>query len=127
MKLIFYETSIALIMLSLMMACNSKKDEPNAEKNGIQTPFNSEKWIQKDGRDYPCRNELLNSILYTDTIRNQKKDQVIKLMGPPGRVNEEYFYYTIEQQRLGFWPVHTKTMVIRFSENDSVDWIKVHE
>jgi hypothetical protein len=79
------------------------------------------------GVDYPFRDKMLNDIVYNDTIRSLNKEQILDLLGQPDRTNEDYLYYLVAQKRLFFWPLHTKTMVIKFKENITIDWIKVHE
>lgn len=97
------------------------------------SPFSNEididrkKWNVKDGSDYPYRELMLNDILYNDTIRSFKREDIIDLLGDPDRINENHPIYTIFQKRLWKWPLHTKTMVIKLSSDNSVEWIKVHE
>ncbi len=43
------------------------------------------------------------------------------------RINENYLYYMIAQKRIGSWPLHTKTMVIMLSDEDTIEWIKIHD
>lgn len=81
----------------------------------------------KDGKDYPFRDRMLNDILYSDTVRSQNKDEILELLGKPDRINENYLYYMIAQKRIGSWPLHTKTMVIMLSDDNSVEWIKIHD
>lgn len=89
--------------------------------------FDQAKWKEKDGKDYPFRDRMLNDIVYNDTVRSRNKEQILDLLGEPDRTNENYLYYMIAQRRLGFWPLHTKSLVIKFSDDNTVDWIKIHE
>ena len=100
----------------------NEKKEPNSEM-----VFDKLKWKTKAGLDYPYRDEMLNDVVYNDTVRALNKVEIIDLLGEPDRINENYLYYMIAQKRLGFWPLHTKTMVIKLSEDNSIDWIKIHE
>jgi hypothetical protein len=95
----------------------------------ISKSFDKEKWALKEGKDYPYRDQMLDAVVYTDTIRKLRKDKIVNLLGEPSYYSDdEYFlYYTIKQRRLGPWPFHTKTMVIKLKDNNSVDWIKIHE
>lgn len=94
---------------------------------GIEMKFDKTKWGLKEGQDYIYRNQMLDDIVYNDTIRLLNKDEIINLLGNPDRTNEVYLYYLITQKRLGSWPLHTKTMVVKLSDDNSIDWIKIHE
>ena len=77
--------------------------------------------------DYPNRDQMLNSIVFNDSVRALNEDEILDLLGEPDRRNDGYLYYMISHRRLGFWPLHTKTMVVKLSENNTIDWIKIHE
>ena len=117
-------------MLLYILACNTEKDEksetfyPGAM---AEITFDKTKWRVKEGLDYPNRDQMLNSIVYNDTVRALNKDEILDLLGEPDRRNEGYLYYLISQRRLGFWPLHTKTLVIKLSGDNTIDWIKIHE
>ena len=70
---------------------------------------------------------MLDDILYSDLIRSLGKDEILELLGEPDRSNDGYLYYTISQKRLVIWPLHTKTLVIKLTGDNNVDWIKIHE
>jgi len=112
------------------MACSTEKKE----KSGLidheaisETTFDKTKWRVKEGLNYPYRDQMLNSIAYNDTVRALNKDEILDLLGAPDRRNDGYLYYMISQRHLGFWPLHTKTLVIKLSEDSTIDWIKIHE
>jgi len=121
---------LAISLLLFVLACNTEKDE----KSGLidhgtkaEIAFDKTKWRIKEGLAYPYRGQMLNSIVYNDTVRALNKDEIIILLGEPDRRNDGYLYYMISQRRLGFWPLHTKTMVVKCLENNTIDWIKIHE
>jgi len=89
--------------------------------------FNQEKWNTKDGSDYPYRDKMLINLISDDSVRTLEKGEIIDLLGDPNRINENYLYYTIAQKRLGVWPLHKKTLVIKFSSDNTIDWMKIHE
>ena len=113
-------------LLSLL-ACQSEEDQ-NAE-TPENIPFESQKWKEKEGSDYPYREQMLQAVLYTDTIRRLSRDQILHQLGKPDRDrgHDEYLYYTIKQQRIGSFPLSTSTLVIKLNNLDSVAWIKLHE
>ena len=90
--------------------------------------FDQEKWQMKEGKDYPYREKMLNTILYNDSIRSLSKSEILVLLGKPSyyREDKSYLHYRIKEQRLFSWKLHTQTMVIKLTEQDSIEWIKVH-
>ena len=112
-------TIYLLLALSIVLfSCNS-----GAEK----VAFDQEEWLIKDGRDYPFRDQMVDAVLYNDTIRTLDKDEIFKLLGEPDRINEGHLYYLIAQQRLFAWPLHNKTLVVKLRDNKSIEWIKIHK
>ena len=92
-----------------------------------EIPFDQSKWAYKDGQDYPYRAPMLNEVVYNDAIRNLDKTKIIHLLGIPDREKEEYVYYLINQKRIGLWPLHSRFMVIKFKNDEEIEWIKIHE
>jgi len=112
------------------LACNTDREGNNInEKKNPETEmvFEKAKWKTIDGADYPFRDKMLKDLVYNDTIRDLNKDEILNLLGEPTRTNENYLYYMIAQKRLGNWPLHTKTLVIKFSDDKTIEWIKIHE
>jgi hypothetical protein len=121
---------LAVFFLISCYACNNEKSgytkemQPEVDNEIV---FNKEKWMMKEGKDYPFREKMLNDVLYNDTIRTLNKDEILNLLGEPDRIQEKYLYYMIAQKRIFDWPLHTRTVVIKFSDWDTVEWIKIHE
>lgn len=124
-------TRISIVLLVVcFLSCSTNREEntKNANKtSGSEIAFHKEKWRAKEGKDYPFREGMLNDIVYNDTIRSQSKEEILGLLGEPDRINEEYLYYMVSQTRLGFWAIRTKTLVIKFSDNYEIEWIKIHD
>ncbi len=117
-----YPEKIKEMDMLLQLYRENEKNSPGSEMK-----FDKEKWRVKEGKDYPFREGMLNDIIYSDTVRSQNKDQILALLGEPDRINENYLYYMIAQKRIASWPLHTKTMVIMLSGDNTVEWIKIHE
>ena len=123
------KTFLMTLLAFLFVACNSpneEKSEPEDEKKAEMT-FDKTKWRFEEGLDYPYRDQMVNDVLYNDTIRSLDKDEILELLGDPDRINEGHLYYTIAKKRMGLWTLHAKTMVIKLKENDAIEWIKIHE
>jgi len=117
-------------MLLIVLACNTEKNENSRSVyhgTMAEISFDQTKWMTKEGLDYPYRDKMLNSIVYNDTVRALNKDEILDLLGESDRSNDGYLYYMISQRRLGFWPLHTKTLVIKLTGDSTIDWIKIHE
>jgi hypothetical protein len=89
-------------------------------------PFNREKWNMKEDLDYPYRAQMLNDVLYNDTIRSLNKEEILELLGEPDRKSEGHLYYKISQRRIGSWTLHQKSIVIKFENDSTIEWIKTH-
>lgn len=123
---------VVLFLLICCLACNNEREThaPNMEtKPESEMAFDKTKWQLKDGKDYPYREKMLNDILYNDTIRGVNKNEILALLGQPSweRENKQYLYYMIKQKRLLSWPLHTRTMVIKLTKDNTIEWIKIHE
>ena len=77
--------------------------------------------------DYPYRNEMLKDLVYNVALKGSKKEEVIDLLGQPDRSDSSYLFYAIAQERIGFFPLHTKTLVIKLTKDSTVEWRKIHE
>lgn len=84
-------------------------------------------WQAEKEGDYPHREEMLDDVMNDEGLRAMEKNELIERLGRPDRVNEDYVYYTVKQKRLGFFPLHTKSLVIKFHTNGPVEWMKIHE
>ncbi len=89
--------------------------------------FDQELWGIKQGYNYPYREQMLKDVVYDETIRLLKKEQLLEVLGEPDRVQQDYLYYRVTEKRLWFWTLHTKTLVIKLTTEGTVDWIKIHE
>jgi len=119
-----------IILLLGCLACKTEREEKSDvvdRGTEAEITFDKTKWRAREGSDYPYRDQMLNDIVYNDTVRELNEDEIIELLGEPDRSNDGYLYYMIAQKRLGFWPLHTKTLVIKLAEDSTIDWIKIHE
>jgi len=119
-----------LLFLFTSIACNSESEKKSAQSGNeteTEIAFDKKKWSTKEGVDYPYRKQMVKDIVYNDTVRMLREDEIIELLGGPDRINEGHLYYTISQTSIGSWTLHSKTMVIKITENDRIDWIKIHE
>ena len=119
-----------IFLFAGFLACKTDKGvDVGNEKKKLENEivFDQAKWKTKDGADYPYRDKMLKEVIYSDSIRSLNKDEIFELLGDPDLINDNYLYYTVAQTRLGLWPLKTKTLVIKFFEDDNIDWMKIHE
>ena len=121
-------------MLLLFVVNNSvianERTNNNIDALANTVVFDKDKWLEHEGDYYPFRDEMLESILYTDLVRSLDKSGIIKLLGEPTyyRNNKNFLYYLIKKKTLlGVWTLHTKTLVIKLKEDMTVEWIKIHK
>ncbi len=123
---------LIIFLLFYGLACNTERHDKSDLAGGKTSPeanFDKIKWSIKEGKDYPYRDQMLNAVVYNDTIRMLNKDQIVELLGEPDYVRDDnfYLYYRITETRLAFWSLHTKTLVIKLTDDNIIDWIKIHE
>ena len=121
-----------ILIMICCLACNRGREnysEDMKTKPLSEMAFDKAKWETKHGEGYPYRDKMLNDVVYNDTVRTLNRDEIIELLGEPSyyRDDKNFLYYTITQKRLGPWPLHTRSMVIKLSENNTIVWIKIHE
>ncbi len=101
-----------------------QNSKPVTVESGLE--FDKTKWTTVEGKDYPFR-EMMYKDLMTDTIfRKFQQDEVLSVLGKPDRSDGNYLFYTISQKRLGALPINTKTLVIKFTDDNTIEWIKLH-
>jgi hypothetical protein len=118
-----------LLLLLCCFACKNDSEEKSASTESeapLEIPFDKAKWVEMEDEDYIFRAQMLNEVLYNDTIRTLKEAEIIALLGEPDRVNDGHLYYTVVQKRLGAWPLSTKSLVIKFKKDGTIEWIKTH-
>ena len=81
---------------------------------------------KKDG-EYPWRALMLDDLMHHDSIRALNQNELISLLGEPTRINENHLYYRIDESSLGNWTLHTQTLVIKYADEDSLVWMKIHQ
>lgn len=108
------------LIICLVWACQ-------IEKETTQTAFDQEKWLTKEGTSYPYRAQMVDSVVYNDTIRSLSKQQILQILGQPDKREDNHIYYLISQSRIASWPLHTTFVVVKFTTADTVEWIKIHE
>lgn len=110
-----------LFMILLFAACGEEVEIDST------LAFDAQLWKTKEKGQFPHRPAMLDSILYTDTIRSLNETGLIQQLGPPNRRSGDYLYYLCSEEKLGLMTLHQSTLVIKLDSLSGVEWIKLHE
>lgn len=116
---------VTLLLLTICLSCNNEPSS-NADTNTTEIKFDQTKWMIKAGEDYPYRSQMLKDLMDSKRLKGLKNTEVLEILGDPSRRNENYMYYRVSQQRIGMFPLSTKTLVIELTADSMVNWVKVH-
>jgi outer membrane protein assembly factor BamE (lipoprotein component of BamABCDE complex) len=115
------KTRIFLLLFFLcFLACKNVKQNKDEQ-------FDRDKWATKNELDYPYRDQMIKDLIANQKLHGLKKDEVVHLLGEPDRTDNGHLFYLIKQDRLGYFPLHTKTLVIKLNRDSAVEWRKIHE
>jgi hypothetical protein len=120
MKLIIF--LLPFLLFTGSCSDNSKR----ADKNVNPEKFDKNKWSLQGGDDYPYRGQMLDDLVYNVKLKGLKKAELINLLGEPDRSDSSYLFYKVSQKRIGFFPLQTRTLVIKLKSDSTVEWRKIH-
>jgi len=123
------KTRLLLLFLVVCVGSCQNTDKTNAETEPreLKMKFDKERWRVTSDAAYAYRDKMLQDLIGSKRLKQLKKAAVLELLGAPDRTDSLYLFYTILQKRALFFPLHTKSMVIKLKDNDSVEWVKIHE
>lgn len=116
----------SVLIVVVLVFCTACKHDLKEEDKML---FDKVKWHIKNKDEYPYRLRMLDDILYSDWAKKLKRKEVIALFGEPSyyREDKNFLYYIVDQPQLFSWPLYTKALVIKLSNDASVEWIKYYE
>jgi uncharacterized membrane-anchored protein len=126
-------TKMRILILCLLVCClscnnsNPETAEKENEESEHEMAFNATKWKTMDGVDYPFRDRMITDLMRSKILKKLKRKEVIVLLGQPNRTDKEYLFYTVAQERIQFFPLHTKTLVIKLSNDSTTNKVMIHE
>ncbi|MBD3581233.1 hypothetical protein [Flavobacterium selenitireducens] len=91
-----------------------------------QIPFDKAKWDMTGENGYPYRDNMLSDLMDDQELKGLTREKLFDKLGQPTRTQDDYVYYRILEQKLGFATLHTKTLVLHI-ENDEVNKVLIHE
>jgi hypothetical protein len=118
-------SALALVAIGILFTISEVNATKEEREHGIA--FDQVKWKEKDDRGYAYRNKMIRDLIADERLKKLEKEQVIDLLGLPDRIDNKYLFYRISQERLGSFPLHTTTLVLKLSEGDTVKSVMIHE
>ena len=105
-----------------------KKIKPNKVQKTASDDirFDPVKWKVKKGGEYPYRDQMLNDLVTNDSIRSLNQKQLINLLGEPKRTENNHLFYLISEKKAVI-TLHTKTLVIKYKDENELEWMKIHQ
>ncbi len=114
---------IKILLLFVLLCFFSCK---TTTKDATPLKFDKIKWRAQVDNDYPYREQMLQDVIDNEPLKGLKKMDLIQLLGEPDRTDSSYLFYKIAQTRVGFFPLRTKTLVIKLTKDSMVEWRKIH-
>lgn len=118
---------LTCLSLAVCLACS-----PTDEKKSISEPkatddtFNPEKWRTREKENYPHRKAMLDDLVKNQQLKSLRHKEVITLLGQPDRTDSAYIFYKVDETRIQFMVLNSKTLVIKFNPDSTVNWVKIH-
>ncbi len=119
--------TIAVVLIVIIASIFAWAVYTPAVKTGKTEQFNEVKWKIKDGENYPYRNGMLKDLIDNQKLKGLSKEELIAQLGEPDRIDNGHLFYLIAQRRVGFFPVGTKTLVVKLTDDGIVEWRKIHQ
>lgn len=116
-----------LLFLVTCKPDTADKKEAGRREIAVDSTFDPVRWQVREGDNYPYRERMYRQLLYSDTLRQRSKSEILRLLGAPDRTGEGHIYYQLRGTQVGPVLFFSKFLVFKFTEADSVEWIKVHD
>jgi len=112
--------NILILTLLILFACKSKTETKEV--------FDKTRWQATEGNIHPHRNKMFDDLMQKRPWVGKNQQQVLQILGQPDRSTPGYIYYTVKQEFVvEHFPMHTKSLVIKFGADSLVEWAKIHE
>ena len=119
---------IVIVLIILLLTGNDSVSSTFLVEDPLEEiQFDKEKWNVRKGWGFAHRNAMLDDLVSDPEIRKLNRQEILALLGPPKREDGNYIFYMIDQKRALVLPMHTKSLVIKFTDQDSIEWMKIHE
>ena len=118
----------ALTLVSVSCANSEKESGPSKPevKEVSEINFDRKLWLSTDGADFPYRVKMIADLFKDDKLKGLTKEQIVEKLGEPTRTDKNYLFYLVSQKRIQFFPLSTKTLVIRLSPEGLSEAVLIH-
>ena len=120
-NMIYFKKFLLFCSSLFLFACNENPKMPPPQN------FDAGKWATRQGQDYPFRNAMLDDVVAHYAVHGVRQASILQWLGQPDRTDSSYLFYRITQSRMGFFPISTKSLVIKFTEDSLLEWRKIHQ
>lgn len=114
------------MIVLLLSGLSCRREHNGFQDTDTERPFNAQEWREKTGEGYPYRDEMLNDLFATDTLKRLSKSELEVQLGPPDRTDGSYLFYEIAREKAGVMTLHSKTLVIEL-QGDTVKTVRLHQ
>ncbi|HLN96320.1 MAG TPA: hypothetical protein VK183_11860 [Flavobacterium sp.] len=114
------------VLALLFMGLSCQRYRNDYQYTDTERRFDAALWRTKADEAYPYRDEMLNDVFASDTLKRLSKNVLLAQLGPADRTDGSYLFYEIEREKAAAMTLHTKTLVIEF-EGDTVKTVRIHE
>ncbi len=111
-----------LIILLLFCSLGCKKTDSSTE-----LVFDKTRWNTKNGEDFLYRDRMLDDLIDHHKLKGMNRAQVLDFLGDPTKIDTNYLFYRINEKRIKFLTLHTKTLVIEFAKDSLVNRVLIHQ
>ena len=118
-------SAFILMGIGILLMFSEVAAEKNEREHGIA--FDHEKWNTRIDDNFVYRNKMIKDLITSETLRRLNKDEVISMLGQPDRIDNAYLFYRIDQKRIGLFPLHVTTLVIKLSIDGTPNKVMIHE
>ncbi|NUY79563.1 hypothetical protein HUK80_01550 [Flavobacterium sp. MAH-1] len=118
---------VVLLLCMSVLACKNDNHENASEtKSETEIGFDSAKWKTRQGQEFPYRAQMLDDLVQSKKLKGLKKSEVLNLLGEPTRTDKNYMFYEVNRDKIEFFTLRAKTLVLRFSPEDMVEAVLIH-
>lgn len=122
--------NFSILLISLCLGCVDSAEERSLHNSttddASELKFNEARWKMKKDDEYVYRSRMLNDLVNSRRLKAMDRAGVYTLLGKPNRVDNNHLFYRVDRERIHFFTLYEKTLVIKLNDNDSVLWVKIH-
>lgn len=117
------------LLILFFLFCLACKNSGNEKFDKKEEKFDKVKWAVRVENEYPFRDRMLKDFIASYQLTGLKKTEILNLLGEPTYTDTGYLFYRVSRQFLGSFPIpfHTRTLVIKFKGDSTVEWRKIHQ